>query len=231
MDKGRKLQAKPDARGEPVSQNEQLSGRLKSQFAPAYLTLTSIIQGVALATLASRVEDNYLKFSVADWLLAVATFIAYLTVWHEYLMQALAFIWVPTLLDSAVPFAFLACELFLAHFIFQGLRTWLLVFALTFIVGIVARGVTVSQSVKLVEENREVTRATAYHGRIRIILSSGIIILTLAGWAFYNALHLWQMQTAVALVALVMIVGYLGSSVPYWNKAIRSTRAAHQPRR
>ena len=59
---------------EPVSQ------RLKGQFAPAYLTLTSIIQGVALSTLAVRVEGNYLQFDVTDWLLTVATFIGFLAV-------------------------------------------------------------------------------------------------------------------------------------------------------
>jgi hypothetical protein len=30
--------------------------------------------------------------------------LAFFGVWHEYLMQALAFVWMPTLLDSVVPF-------------------------------------------------------------------------------------------------------------------------------
>ena len=93
---------------------EIVSQRLKSQFAPAYLTLTSIIRGVALAVLAARVEATYAQFDATDWLLTIATFLAFVTLWHKYLMQALAFVWLPTLLDSLVPFAFLASELFAA---------------------------------------------------------------------------------------------------------------------
>jgi hypothetical protein len=54
---------------------EIVSQRLKSQFAPAYLTLTSIIQGVALAVLAARVEATYAQFDATDWLLTIATFV------------------------------------------------------------------------------------------------------------------------------------------------------------
>jgi hypothetical protein len=105
---------------------ETVSQRLKGQFAPAYLTLTSIIQGVALSTLVIRVESNSAQFDATNWLLAVTTFVGFLTVWNEYLMQVLMFVWVPTLLDSLVPFAFLASELFMAHFVYNGLRGWLL---------------------------------------------------------------------------------------------------------
>lgn len=41
---------------------EIISQRLKGQLTPAYLTLTSIIQGVALAFLAARVEATYAQF-------------------------------------------------------------------------------------------------------------------------------------------------------------------------
>jgi hypothetical protein len=70
--------------------------RIKGQFAPAYLTLASIIQGVALAFLAALVEATYAQFDATNWLLTAATFVGFLTVWNEYLMQVLAFVWVPT---------------------------------------------------------------------------------------------------------------------------------------
>ncbi len=79
---------------------EMISQRLKGQFAPAYLTLTSIIQGVALSVLAARVEATYAQFDATDWLLTIATFLVFLEVWNEYLMQVLAFVWLPTLLGS-----------------------------------------------------------------------------------------------------------------------------------
>jgi hypothetical protein len=51
---------------------ERVAQRLKEQFAPAYLTLTSIIQGVALTALVVRVEALYPQFGAVDWVLAVA---------------------------------------------------------------------------------------------------------------------------------------------------------------
>jgi hypothetical protein len=204
---------------------ETVSQRLKGQFAPAYLTLTSIIQGVALSTLAIRVEGNYLQFDVTDWLLTVATFIGFLAVWNEYLMQALAFVWMPTLLDSLVPFAFLASELFAGHFVYHSLRGWLLSVSLIFVVGTVAQFLTITQARNLVEENRDVTRALAPYGRVRTVLGVIIIVFCICAWAFYDPLHLAQVQIFVALLALVGIIVFTGSSVPYWNQLLAYAEA------
>ncbi|HEX6556458.1 MAG TPA: hypothetical protein VF026_27105 [Ktedonobacteraceae bacterium] len=203
---------------------ETVSQRLKGQFAPAYLTLTSIIQGVALSTLAVRVEGNYPQFDATDWLLTVATFIGFLAVWNEYLMQALAYVWMPTLLDSLVPFAFLASELFASHFVYYGLRGWLLSVSLIFVVGTVAQFLTFTQARNLVEENRDVARVLAPYGRIRAVLGAVIIVFCLCAWAFYDPLHLAQVQIFVALLALVGIIVFVGSSVPGWNRLLAYAR-------
>ena len=102
---------------------ERVAQRLKEQFAPAYLTLTSIIQGVALTALLVRVEALYPRFGAVDWVLAVTTFLVLVDIWHEYLMTVLAYVWTPTLLDTLIPFGFLAAELFLAQFV-DDLRPW-----------------------------------------------------------------------------------------------------------
>ncbi len=124
----------PDANAEPGARRTATGGvapdpfaqRLTSQFAPAYLTLASIIQGVALSTLVLRVEGAYAGFDAMAWLLTLDTFLTFLIVWHEYVLQVLAFVWLPTVLDTVVPFAFLAAELLLAHCVYQDLRLWLL---------------------------------------------------------------------------------------------------------
>jgi hypothetical protein len=207
---------------------EIVSQRLKGQLAPAYLTLTSIIQGVALAFLATRVEATYAQFNTTDWLLTAATFVGFLTVWNEYLMQILMFVWVPTLVDSLVPFAFLASELFTAHFVYQGLRNWLLSLGLTFVVGMVASIVTSMQAHTFPEENRDVARALTPLIWVRAVLSAVILVLCLAGWALYDVLRLEQVQTAVALIALVAIILFLGSSVPYWNRVLAYARGEYK---
>ena len=171
---------------------EIISQRLKDQLAPAYLTLTSIIQGVALAFLAARVEATYAQFDTTNWLLTIATFLGILTVWNEYLMQILMFVWVPTLVDSLVPFAFLASELFTAHFVYNGLRYWLLSLGLTFVVGTIANNVTSRQARTFPEENRDIARALTPPIWVRDVLGTVIPVLCLVAWALYDVLQLEQ---------------------------------------
>jgi len=203
---------------------EMISQRLKGQFAPAYLTLTSIIQGVALSVLAARVEATYAQFDVTDWLLTIATFLGFLEVWNEYLMQVLAFVWVPTLLDSLVPFAFLAGELFMAHFVYHGLRGWLLTLGLIFVIGGASQIVSSMQARTLPEENRDIALVIAPVGWVRAALNAVIVVLSLCAWALYDVLRLGQVQLVVALVALVGIIVFIGSSVPYWNQVLAYAR-------
>jgi hypothetical protein len=206
---------------------EIISQRLKGQLAPAYLTLTSIIQGVAFGFLAVRVEATYAQFDTTNWLLTIATFVGFLTLWNEYLMQVLMFVWVPTLVDSLVPFAFLASELFTAHFVYGGLRYWLLSLGLTFVVGTLASIVTSRQARTFPEENRDVARALTPLDRVRAVLSAAILVLCLAAWALYDVLRLEQAQIVVALAALVALIVFLGSSVPYWNRILAYARGEY----
>lgn len=207
---------------------EMISQRLKGQFAPAYLTLTSIIQGVALSVLAARVEATYAQFDATDWLLTIATFLGFLEVWNEYLMQVLAFVWVPTLLDSLVPFAFLASELFMAHFVYHGLRGWLLTLGLIFVIGGASQVVSSMQARTFPEENRDVALVIAPVGWVRAALNAVIVVLSLCAWALYDVLRLGQVQLVVALVALVGIIVFIGSSVPYWNQVLAYARGEHR---
>jgi hypothetical protein len=62
---------------------ESIAARLREQFAPALLPLTSIIQGVALSALVVRIEATGEQFDLTNWLLATATLLACLLVWHE----------------------------------------------------------------------------------------------------------------------------------------------------
>jgi hypothetical protein len=205
-------------------QRHAVSERVKSQFAPAYLTLTSIIQGVALSTLVMRVEATYGRFDTTDWLLAAATFLVIIDVWHEYLMMVLAYVWRPTLLDSLVPFAFLAAEVFMAHFVFDNLRGWLLAFAAANAVGIAAWWLQVRQTQTLSEENRAVREMLARQNTWRAMAVLIIAILSLAAFSVYDGLRLGRVSVVVAAVAFVAVAGFLGTSVPYLNQLLTFSR-------
>ncbi|HEY7339489.1 MAG TPA: hypothetical protein VH591_01290 [Ktedonobacterales bacterium] len=197
-----------------------VAARLRGQFAPAYLTLTSIIQGVALSTLVIRVEGMSEHFGVANWLLATATLLAFLLVWHEYLMQALTYVWMPTLVDSAVPFGILVAELFLAHFVYGNERVWFLIAGLAFVFGIVAWGTTRAHT----QENAELLKAVRGVSPMRTLPSVVSIVLFLGIWALYDVLGLGRISGLVAAIAVLVIVGVLATTVPYWNRVLAYAR-------
>ena len=203
---------------------ESVATRLREQFAPAYLTLTSIIQGVALSTLVIRVEGTFEHFDTADWLLAAATLLAFLLVWHEYLMQALAYVWMPTLLDSVVPFAFLVAELFLAHLVYGNQRAWLLVAALAFAVGVLAYAVRRSQTYRNSRDNAGVVQAIRDYAALRFVLTVAPIFLFLAAWALYDVLGFGNARIVVAAVAFVIVVAVIAGTIPYWQRVLAYAR-------
>jgi hypothetical protein len=200
-----------------------VGARLREQFAPAYLTLTSIIQGVALSTLVARVEATSAHFDAANWLLAAATLVGFLAVWQEYLMQALAYRWLPTLLDSAVPFGFLVAELFMAHFVYGNERAWWLATGLAFAVGGAAWWTTRVQAHG--RENADVLRAVADLAWVRLAISLGPAALCLGVWAFYDALGLARARLAVAVAALLLMGAVVVGTVPYWNRVLAQARS------
>ena len=133
-------------------------------------------------------------------------------------MMVLAYVWLPTLLDSIVPFAFVATELFLAHFVYGNVRGWLLAYAGCYLVGIAAGVLTSAQVRKLAEENRIVHNRLASYDRFRGVLVVILAALSLLAWALYDVLRLEQVQLIVALVAFVGCIIFISSSIPFWNQ-------------
>ena len=199
--------------------------RLLSQFAPAYLTLSSIIQGVALSALVIRVEANSDHFGPANWLLATATLLAFLLVWHEYLMQALAYIWMPTLLDSVIPFAFLVAELFMAHFVYGDQRAWLLAAGIGFSFGLAAYALRRSQTYRHQRDNAGVVQAITGFASLRLAFSVAPAVLFLLAWALYDVLGLGRIPIAVAAGAAVVVVIAILGTIPYWQRVLVYARS------
>jgi hypothetical protein len=210
---------------------ESIATRLRDQFAPAYLTLTSIIQGVALSALVVRIEATGERFDLANWLLAAATLLAFLLVWHEYLMQALAYVWLPTLLDSAVPFAFLVAELFMAHFVYGNERAWLFAAGVAYIIGLAAYAVRRTQTYRHQQENAGVVRAITDFAGPRLAFSIVPAVLYLAAWALYDVLGLGQATAVVAALAVVVVIIVILGTIPYWQRVLAYARSARPANR
>jgi hypothetical protein len=102
-----------------------LLSRLTGSFTPIYLTILSIIQAVALAELAKVVADGYAQFTPVQWALVLLTFLILIIIWNHVTTDAIAWVWVPDLRDSVIPFLLGAFELYQAHAIVAGLTPWL----------------------------------------------------------------------------------------------------------
>jgi hypothetical protein len=87
---------------------EQIRDRMRSTFSNAYLTLLSIIQGTALATLFLKVD--YLigqqRFHVPQLVMAVGLLLTVILLWNQYQMGVSLYTWTSQLFDAFIPFSF-----------------------------------------------------------------------------------------------------------------------------
>jgi hypothetical protein len=203
---------------------ERISRRLREQFAPAYLAITGLVQVLVLDALISKVEGAYAGYGVADWLVVAATFLVCVDIWHEYLMTVLSHVWLPGLLDSLVPFAFLVTELLMVHFVGEDLRGWLLGYGLVALVGVAAWAQRNLRIRQFADEERDLPLALATRHRYRAALAVAVTAFGLLGWLLYDPLGLDAVQVAVATAGLVGVVAIIASSVPMWNEILAYAR-------
>lgn len=89
---------------QPTPEERRLVEAVDHGFREMYLTLISIIQGVAFGFLAERTFSA--QISTAGQRIAFTIcFMMIVTVWAEYMIGSTVFVWTPTLLDSVIPFA------------------------------------------------------------------------------------------------------------------------------
>lgn len=91
-----------------------------------FVTIVSIIQGVALALLA---ENTFDKPSLLAGVQSVATLLIFVVVFYWYLTMSVLLRWAPSFLDSFLPFGYAALEIPPAFFVGDA-RAWNLWLAL-----------------------------------------------------------------------------------------------------
>ena len=139
---------------EPQPHHRVIHHKLKDSLSPVYLTVLSVIQGVALADLALVVASNYQQFSLMHWLLVLFNFGVLIGIWNHYMMHNKLWDWIPDLRDALIPFVVGALELFLNHTISLSLSAWLFTFALLYIMGALAMWYASWRAGKEVEKAR-----------------------------------------------------------------------------
>jgi hypothetical protein len=208
---------------DPLPMSEIVARRIKGAFGSTYLTLMSIMQGVALAALATRVAETSGRFDAGDWLVTLDTFLVLVVVWNEYLVAALAFAWIPTFLDSLLPFGLLAAELFLVHAVYGNLHGWLLAMAGASLVSLGALIYTQLRVGTGEAEQRAAFRAIGGHHLLTIVSAAVGALLFLSAGLLYDMAGLASMRSTVLTAATVVIALYLSRAIVSWVRIQRYT--------
>lgn len=214
--------------------------RLKNSFGPTYLTLLSIIQGVALSTLAAVVVDRSAHFTLVNWLLGLMTFCVLVVTWNVYTAQSIMWDWIPDLRDWAIPFVIGAIELFLANTLATSMTAWLLGLAVFAFVGALATQY-ISFRAKEEPENAELLRILISHHRMfsGFLAAAGglLIVLGLISNATGASAVQWGhdgrgfLALCIAIVTSMCFGGALYLAQSYLDKAVAYAHRGRLPRR
>ena len=223
---------------EPEPHHHVLHHKMKDSYAPIYLTVLSVIQGVALADLASVVAAGYRQFTVVDWLLVVLTFGSLISLWNQYTMQSAILNWVPDIRDAAIPFVFGALELFLNHSIILSLSAWLFATALISSVGALATWYARWRAGKEAE-NAKMLSLIRRRLRVLILYTLGlsVLLLLLALVSRVGSLEASdgvQGMHGVLALGIVLLVagsegGFLLLSMQHWGRVVDYARTGQMP--
>ena len=123
----------------PSEQALVLLRDLRESFAPTYLTLISIIEGVLLGLTFELVSEGRATAggNPLSWLLVFNNVVYIALVWNEYRMGASMFRWIPSLLDAVIPFTLGALQAILILTTSRPLA-WLACLAFTYLAATIA---------------------------------------------------------------------------------------------
>jgi len=227
-----------NAVSQPEPEHLLLLQQLKSSFSAVYMTLLSIIQGVALADLAIVVGASYQQFTLVHWLLVLAMFGLIVTVWNQMMIDAISMNWVPDFEDAALAFGSGAFELLLNHLIPLSLSLWLFALAGASCLEILV-AVVVGRKAKQEAENRRLLRllrrrlrGSIFHGTAGMVLSLllGLLIL-IEGLPPADGLDGVRILLAISAVmlAIVWVASYFFNAIVYWRALLAYARTGHIP--
>jgi hypothetical protein len=201
-----------------------------------YQTLLSIIQGVALADLATSVAARYQQLTLLHWLMILTTFDLLIVVFQVFWIQSAVWGWIPDVRDAAIPFVFGALELFLNHTIFLNLGLWFL--GLAWIAGLGAFGTMhMVWRARGEIENTELLILLKSHHQLFLLYYTGAAVVSLlfayicfmANLQANNGVQGIRGLLALGLVLLIAI-GLVCSSLisnRYWRKALIYARSGN----
>lgn len=223
---------------EPQPHYRVIHHKLKDSLSPVYLTLLSVIQGVALADLALVVAANYQQFTLNHWLLVLFNFGVLIGIWNHYMMNNKLWDWIPDLRDACIPFVVGALELVLNHTIFLSLSAWLFTFALLHIMGALAMWHARWRAGKEAE-NARLLSLLRRQDRVFVLSALGVSALYLLlalvsqveGFEASNGVQEARglLVLAIALLVAGSLSGFMLLTIGFWRTVVTYAQTGHLP--
>lgn len=98
---------------------------ISENFSGVYLTMLSIIQGVALTDLSNVTFSLHAQFTVVHWVQVATMLWSLIYIWTHFMSDALMTQWIPDLEDAVLLFGTGVFEIVANHAIIWGVTPWL----------------------------------------------------------------------------------------------------------
>jgi hypothetical protein len=209
----------------PEEQATTLLHDLRESFAPSYLTLVSIIEGVLLGLTIELIATGYIALNPADpaILLVLNNVLLIALVWNEYRMGSSMFRWVPSLPDAMIPFMIGVSQAALLLTLHRPL-SWLAWLAGFYAAAMIAY---CNMYYRAGQEERNAF-VLAHNRRFKVFnlvacfVSAGVLGLLAAYHAGRGSLPGWR---SLGLVTLIT-TAFLARGEVNWRVIVAATRAA-----
>lgn len=196
---------------------DELTSELEASFRDVYRQLISVIQGVTFGYLASVTFSNINNLNIAKWLALLTCMVALLIVWHEYMVVVTAVAWIPTILDTTLPFGLGIAEFAMITFAVRSTREFLLASAIAYVIALVACGNSWFHA------RRGFPISTTVHGlisryiRFQTFAAIGGVITTWALFSLSLTFASARLDLIYAACTFVTTVPMLVHSIWQWN--------------
>jgi hypothetical protein len=123
-----------DGSGDSANPSDQQSlfRSMAENFTSVYLTMLSIIQGVALTDLSQITFSEHAHFTAVNWVEVATMLWSLIYIWNHFMSDALMTHWIPDLEDAALLFGTGVFELVANHAIVSSPTAWLATLAIMF---------------------------------------------------------------------------------------------------
>jgi len=207
----------------PQLRAQALGERVNSDFIEVYLTLVSIIQGVALQNWAVLVVQEMKKAELWDWTLLgylLVTGLLLIIVWHQYAWGVLSLRWIPRIRDAVIPFCIGAVEFVTIGFLETAqYERWTLAVAILGFIGWYAYRNSERNTVREDFTSEEVYRRFQAHFLLLKRMTLGYAVIFLGG---LFAPREW-MESWLWPIFLALGVGfYLWLSGRMWSREVEA---------